>query len=132
MPDRIAVARELAEIFKLTGHPDRIRLIEELRGGEQDVNTLAQALDLPGARVSQHLSLLRAHRFVAERREGRHHYYHLVQPEIADWIIEGLNFVAVPRDPLDPKAVQSVRKLWQSGGKISSPTSSSHQQTNTE
>ena len=47
MPNRQVVAKELADIFKVIAHPDRIRLIEELRDGEQDVNSLAAALDLP-------------------------------------------------------------------------------------
>ncbi len=93
MPTRQLVAKELAEVFKIIAHPDRVRLIEELRAGEKDVNTLVKLLDLPGPRVSQHLSLLRAHRIVEERREGRHHFYHLIQPEIADWIVEGLDFI---------------------------------------
>jgi len=40
MPDRKVVAKELADIFKITANPDRIRMIEELRAGEKDVNTL--------------------------------------------------------------------------------------------
>jgi ArsR family transcriptional regulator len=112
MPSRIRVARELADIFKLMAHPDRIRLIEELRSGEKDVNTLAEMLGLAAPRVSQHLSLLRAHRLVAERRDGRHHFYQLVQPEIADWIVDGLAFLegrtrAVPEEEIDV-----ARRLW--------------------
>ncbi|MFT6116352.1 MAG: hypothetical protein ACJARY_001957, partial [Candidatus Azotimanducaceae bacterium] len=34
MPDRQLVAKELADIFKIVAHPDRIRIIEELRTGE--------------------------------------------------------------------------------------------------
>ena len=72
MPSRALVAKELASIFKVVAHSDRICIIEELGDGEKDVNTLAERLELPGTRVSQHLSLLRAHRIVEERREGRH------------------------------------------------------------
>ena len=64
MPQRQLVAKELAEIFKILAHPDRIRIIEELRIDEKDVNTLVETLELPGPRVSQHLSLMRAHRIV--------------------------------------------------------------------
>ena len=74
MPQRLIIAKELADIFKMLGHPDRVRIIEELRNGEKDVNTLMETLKLQGSRVSQHLSLLRAHRVVEERRDGRHHY----------------------------------------------------------
>ena len=112
MPDRRVVSKELAEIFKILAHPDRIRIIEELRHSEKDVNTLVERLDLPGSRVSQHLSLMRAHRIVEERRDGRHHYYHLNQPEISDWIIDGLAFVEGRLGKLSRSSIVKARKLW--------------------
>jgi DNA-binding transcriptional ArsR family regulator len=114
MPDRQVVAKELAEIFKIIAHPDRIRIIEELGSGEKDVNTLVENLDLPGPRVSQHLSLMRANRIVEERREGRHHYYHLMQPDIANWIIEALGFVEGRVHVVSKSAISRARDLWTS------------------
>ncbi|MEM1433157.1 MAG: metalloregulator ArsR/SmtB family transcription factor [Pseudomonadota bacterium] len=112
MPARKLVARELAEMFKVIAHPDRIRLIEELRGDELDVNSLAQNLELPGTRVSQHLALLRAHRIVEERRDGRHHFYQLTQPELAPWIVDALAFVEARGHSLSPDGIDSARRLW--------------------
>lgn len=112
MPSRLLVARELGEIFKVLAHPDRIRLIEELRQGEMDVNSLSEALELPSPRVSQHLSLLKLHRIVAERREGRHHFYHLVQPEFAAWIVEGLSFVEGRMTGISESEINIARELW--------------------
>jgi DNA-binding transcriptional ArsR family regulator len=112
MPDRKVVAKELAELFKIVANPDRIRIIEELRSGEKDVNTLVEALDLPGPRVSQHLSLMRAHRIVEERRDGRRHCYHLTQPEMATWIIEGLDFVEGRIGAVSKQTITKARRLW--------------------
>ncbi len=112
MPSRLLVARELGEIFKVLAHPDRIRLIEDLRQGEKDVNTLSETLELPSPRVSQHLSLLKLHRIVAERREGRHHFYHLVQPEFAAWIVEGLEFVEGRMTGVSESEINIARELW--------------------
>ena len=112
MPDRKVVAKELADIFKIVANPDRIRIIEELRSGEKDVNTLVDNLDLPGPRVSQHLSLMRAHRIVEERRDGRHHHYHLIQPEMANWIIEGLAFVEGRLNGISKTSITKARQLW--------------------
>ncbi len=112
MPNRLVVAKELADIFKVIAHPDRIRLIEELRTGEQDVNSLANALQLPGPRVSQHLALMRANRIVEERRDGRHHFYHLIQPQIAGWIVEGVDFVEGRMNGVTKSQIKSVRRLW--------------------
>ena len=112
MPGRILVAKELAEIFKLISHPDRIRLIEDLRNGEKDVNSLAEALELSGPRVSQHLGILRTHRIVSERREGRHHFYHLSQPEIAGWIVEGLAFLEGRSRGVPESEISNARRFW--------------------
>lgn len=112
MPSRKLIAKELGQIFKVVAHPDRIRLIESIGGGEIDVNTLADELELPTARVSQHLALLRAHRLVDERRDGRHRLYHLVQPELANWIVDGLDFIEGRMTNVDRAKIRAARRLW--------------------
>ena len=112
MPSRQLVARELSDVFKLMAHPDRIRLIEELRDREMDVNTLAEALGLPAARVSQHLGLLRASRLVQEQRAGRRRLYYLSQPEIAAWIVEGIDFIERRAKEADLESIHDARRLW--------------------
>ncbi len=112
MPSRNVVAKELSQVLKTIAHPDRVRIIESLRAEEKDVNSLAEELDITSTRVSQHLSLLRAHRVVDERREGRHHYYHLVQPEIAEWIVDGLAFVEGRMNAVSAAEIKTARKLW--------------------
>lgn len=111
MPSRTIVARELADIFKAIAHPDRIRMIEELRAGGLDVNTLAERLGLSGPRVSQHLGLLRLHRMVEDRREGRRAVYSLVQPEFAAWILDALAFVEGRNRPVG-REIEMARRLW--------------------
>ncbi len=114
MPSRQVVAKELAEIFKILAHPDRIRLIEEMKNGEKDVNTLAEILNLPGPRVSQHLSLMRANRIIEEERDGRHHRYRLVQPEIAHWIVDGVAFLESRSHVIPKSKINAARRLWNS------------------
>ena len=92
-------AGDLAEIVRVIAHPDRIRLIAALHKERLDVNGLADELALPPTRVSQHLSVMRAHRIVEPRPAGRHRFYHLVQPAIAQWVLEGLRFVGPHRSP---------------------------------
>ena len=113
MPGRVIVAKELAEIFKLLAHPDRIRLIEELGNQEKTVGTLADDTQLPATRVSQHLSLLRAHRIVEERPDGRHRLYHLTQPELAGWIVSGLDFIDGRGHAPEPREIEKVRAQWE-------------------
>lgn len=79
----------LAEMLKALGHPDRVRLVEELGETEQDVQTLCDHLGVRQARVSQHLAVLRANKIVEDRREGRHVLYRLARPALAAWIMLG-------------------------------------------
>jgi DNA-binding transcriptional ArsR family regulator len=114
MPVRATVSKELASLFGVMSNPYRLRLVEELRGSEVDVNGLQRALGISHSSVSQHLAVLRAHRIVTERREGRHVFYRLTQTELAEWIRTGLDFIE--RD-LDQEheiraAVAQVRVIW--------------------
>jgi|GEM_PF-438378 len=84
-----APTEEMAELFKALGHPDRVRLVEELSGEEKDVNTLCESLGVKQARVSQHLAVLRASHVVEDRREGRHVLYRLAKPALSAWLILG-------------------------------------------
>jgi len=114
MPSRQVVAKELAAVLRVIAHPDRIRIIEELRAGECDVNSLADTLELAVLRVSQHLALMRLHHIVEERRDGRRHFYSLVHPEMAAWIVEGLNFIEGRITGLSASDIKTARRLWSS------------------
>lgn len=115
MPHRHLVAKELGQLFSIFSHPDRIRIVEELRDGERDVNALQAALDVTHSRTSQNLAILRAHRLVAERREGRHVFYRLVNPDMARWVLEGLKFIEADLALVERRrtAIEEVRQMWQ-------------------
>ena len=112
--ERFLVTKELADMLGVLSHPHRIRIIEELRDGERDVNSLQLALGINHSGVSQHLSVLRAHRLVAERRQGRHVFYHLPQPKLARWLLGGIDFLAGSADVADNvrQAIAQVRAQW--------------------
>ena len=117
MPRSIAVD-ELASLMGVLSHADRIRIVEALRGGEKDVNQLTQELDIAQARVSQHLSLLRNHRMVSKRKEGRHAYYSLAHENLAVWLAKGLDFIeAEIRHSVEmQKEVEALRDQWSTYG----------------
>ena len=114
MPSRHLIAKELADLFNVFSHPDRVRIVEELRDGERDVNALQQMLGVSHSRTSQNLSVLRMHRVVAERREGRHVFYRLVQPDMATWILAGIQFLEAEAVHLQARqtAIDEVRQIW--------------------
>jgi DNA-binding transcriptional ArsR family regulator len=107
------VTRELAELLAALGHPHRIRIIEELREGESDVKSLQDALGISHSGVSQHLMVLRAHRIVSERRQGRHVFYRLRHPAMASWLLDGTEFLAHESEALELReAIRKTRRAW--------------------
>ncbi len=116
MPTRAFVSKELANLLGVLSHPHRIRIIEELRDGEKDVNSLQIILGVSHSGVSQHLSLLRSRRLVEERREGRHVFYHLSQPALARWLTDGLAFLEASANQVNElrEAVEATKSLWTS------------------
>jgi DNA-binding transcriptional ArsR family regulator len=114
MPHRALVTKKLADFLGSLSHPHRVRIIEELRDGERDVNSLRDALGISHSGVSQHLTVLRSHRLVSERREGRRVFYQLRQPEIAAWLMQATCFLehdSVAALELQ-KAIDMTRKGW--------------------
>ena len=113
MPYRFLVTRELADLFAVLAHPHRIRIIEELRDGECDVKSLQERLDIRHSGVSQHLMVLRAHRIVCERREGRHVHYRLRQPGMASWLLDATEFLEQQSEVLElQEAIRKTRRVW--------------------
>jgi DNA-binding transcriptional ArsR family regulator len=95
------------------GHPQRIRIIEELRQGECAVKSLQERLGIRHSGVSQHLMVLRAHRIVAERRQGRHVYYRLRQPAMAAWLLDATEFLEPESQTLELReAIRKTRLAW--------------------
>lgn len=114
MPTRAIAARELAKYFGVFSHPDRLRIVEELREGERDVNALQETLGVSHSRTSQNLAILRSHRVVVERRDGRHVYYKLSHPEVADWLLGGLKFLEADLADVVQRrlAIEAARRVW--------------------
>ena len=76
-------------VFQAVACPTRRALLDALAPGESNVSSLVALLDITQSAVSQQLAVLRSVGLVAERSEGRFHYYRLrAEPlgEIDAWI----------------------------------------------
>lgn len=112
---RKIAAQELARFLGVMAHPERIRIIEELKADELDVSGLQARLEIAQSSVSRHLALLRAQNIVSERKEGRRVYYRLSVPALSAWLVGGLDIIgekSLPEIPLN-KAFASAKKLWE-------------------
>lgn len=79
---RPEVLRRAAEIIKLLGHPERLKIVEVLEDKEATVSEIQDAVDLPQAVVSQHLAKMRGGGVVVGRREGVHVHYRITEPKV--------------------------------------------------
>ena len=77
-----AALAKAADVIKVVGHPDRLRILEFLEGGEKAVGEIQDGLDLPQAIVSQHLAKMRGWDIVEARRDGTHVYYRIIEPKV--------------------------------------------------
>jgi len=62
-------------LFRALGDETRLRLLEQLRGGEQCVCDLTDELEASQPRLSFHLKTLKDAGLVTDRKEGRWVYY---------------------------------------------------------
>ena len=78
-----------ANLFRVLGHPARVRILELLRDGERSVGSLQVELALDSGGTSQHLAALRRIGLVESRREGTSVYYRVDDPRVFDVLEAG-------------------------------------------
>src|SRR3954447_3725429 len=84
-----AVHEVKANLFRVLGHPARVRILELLRDGERSVGTLQTELELDSSGTSQHLAALRRIGLVASRRDGNNVYYRVDDESVFDLLAAG-------------------------------------------
>lgn len=75
---------EVAELFRLLGHPQRLQLVTLLLNGEKSVGDLVVATGMSQSLVSQTLTKLKIADLVSCRRDGQHSYYSLSCERLSD------------------------------------------------
>ncbi|HVA06770.1 MAG TPA: metalloregulator ArsR/SmtB family transcription factor [Acidimicrobiales bacterium] len=67
----------MSDVLAAMAEPNRQRLLQLLRAGEQSVNELAAHFAVTRSAISQHLGVLADSGLVDVRRDGRFRYYRL-------------------------------------------------------
>ena len=80
--DPVYVAK--AQLFRVLGHPLRIRILELLRDGERTVGDLQAELELDSSGTSQHLAALRQQGVLDSRPAGTNVYYRIRDPRSSE------------------------------------------------
>lgn len=76
---------QFARITAALAAPSRLKLLDRLCQGEQNVETLAQAAGLSIANTSHHLRVLAGARLVAPRRASQQVYYRLADSAVSQF-----------------------------------------------
>ncbi|CAA9565970.1 MAG: hypothetical protein AVDCRST_MAG73-4163 [uncultured Thermomicrobiales bacterium] len=110
-PDRVAA------LFGILGDPTRVKVLTALGDGELCVCDLAVATGVNRTTISHQLRVLRDHRLVRRRRDGKIVYYALDDGHVRDVLTIGAAHVAEPaapplgvEDPADHATAEATRR----------------------
>ena len=87
---------DLAEVYKVLGHPGRLKIVHALFEDELCVCDLSALLGTTISAASHQLRVLRNHRLVRNRREGKLVYYRLDDDHVKQLFEAGLEHVLEP------------------------------------
>jgi len=82
---------DLAEFFKMFADSTRIRILAALMNGEMCVCDISETLEMNQSAVSHQLRLLRVHRLVKTRRDGKSVYYSLDDEHVMTMLSQGID-----------------------------------------
>ena len=94
-PDR---STELAELFRLLGEPNRLRLVVACLDRARTVGELTEEVGISQSLVSHHLRLLRAARLLRQKRQGKNVFYDLPDCHVATMLTNMIDHVLEPED----------------------------------
>jgi ArsR family transcriptional regulator len=83
-----------SNLFRVLGHPARVRILELLREGERSVGALQAELGLDSGGTSQHLAALRRIGLVESRREGTSVLYRVDDADVFALLETGRALIA--------------------------------------
>lgn len=87
---------DLAEVYKVLGHPGRLKIVHALFEDELCVCDLSALLGTTISAASHQLRVLRNHRLVRNRREGKLVYYRLDDDHVKQLFEAGLEHILEP------------------------------------
>jgi len=82
---RRTLFKQQARVLKALASESRLMILDRLSRGECSVGALAGLVGSDISTVSKHLSLLRAHGIVEDRRDGNVVYYRLLTPCVCNF-----------------------------------------------
>ena len=114
-----------AELFRVLGHPARIRVLELLSVQDHAVHELLAEIDIEPSNLSQQLAVLRRVGLVTQRRAAGEVVYSLTVPEVRDLLLAGRGILAKVSEATTQAIQEAAGVDGRSAGRAASPTSRS-------
>ncbi|MBZ6416081.1 MAG: metalloregulator ArsR/SmtB family transcription factor [Methylobacterium sp.] len=89
---------DVAEVFRLLGEPNRLRIVLACLETERTVGEIGEALGLSQSLTSHHLRLLRTARILRAIRHGRHVAYAIDDDHVRDVLRNMVAHLTEPHD----------------------------------
>ncbi len=78
----VNVLRCASECLKILGHPARLLIIDILMQDRLSVNEISEICSLPQNQISEHLRLMKSHKLLDSKRDGKMVYYEITDPNL--------------------------------------------------
>lgn len=98
---------ELAELFRLLGEPNRLRIVTSCLGGPLSVGEITARLTLNQSLVSHHLRLLRAARLLKAGRRGKQVFYSIPDCHVREMLTNMIEHLIEPHEQDDDLYVET-------------------------
>mgnify|MGYP001107038656 CR=1 FL=1 len=92
---------KVSHLLSQIRQPARIQILLIIGNGETCVCHIESILSIRQAAISQHLMALRKAGLLVTRRDGRHIYYRLANPEVIDLLHHAGALTGFPAEALD-------------------------------
>lgn len=97
---------QLSDLLSQIRQPARLQILLIIGADETCVCHIEAILGLRQAAISQHLMALRKAGLLVTRREGRHIYYRLANPEVIDLLHHTGALAGIPAEALDRYSIK--------------------------
>ena len=84
---------DLADLFKVFGDSNRIRIMNVLFSGPTSVGEIAEVLDMSQSAISHQLKSLKDNNLVSSKRSGKSIYYELADDHVKTIFMTGLEHI---------------------------------------
>ncbi|MBF0779831.1 MULTISPECIES: metalloregulator ArsR/SmtB family transcription factor [unclassified Granulicatella] len=84
----------LSGLFKALGDQTRLNILLQLFDGELSVNEIAEHIGLSVSAISHQLKLLRLHKLIKSRKEGKYIFYSLDDLHVKDVIAISMQHIS--------------------------------------